>query len=50
MTYYGQPLYLYRRDTELGQTNGADRKQFGGIGDAITVSGGSAVVQCYGPC
>jgi predicted lipoprotein with Yx(FWY)xxD motif len=42
VTYYGQPLYLYKGDTKPGQTKGHYKYQFGGSWYAIDVNGSQA--------
>lgn len=39
VTYYGQPLYRYHKDTKTGQRGGANKYQFGGSWGLMGVNG-----------
>lgn len=46
VTYYGQPLYLYRGDHSPGQTNGENKTQATGSWFVIATTGQATIPQC----
>ncbi len=47
VTYYGQPLYLYAKDTKPGQTKGEDKQDGGGAWFVVGTSGRAIPPQVY---
>jgi predicted lipoprotein with Yx(FWY)xxD motif len=47
VTYYGQPLYRYIRDTAPGQMKGHFKSQFGGQWDQLTTGGSPLAKSSY---